>query len=163
MDPRVGPRAVQPVRDGHPSVPGATQVLAVHLGDHRRFGDLNGTAAHTLAVALRDSSVMLGGYNNHTSALDDASLQVPQSEFDAGTRIFYGLTTGGNPTRGLYELTSYSQARIIRTRVGVWVGPLATEQRAVELIEAHEFVKPVANEAAAIADGDRTGVLYLWP
>ena len=122
----------------------------------------SGTNAHTLAVALRDSSVMLGGYNNHTSALDDASLQVPQSAFDAGTRIFYGLTTGGNPTRGLYELTSYSQARIIRTRVGVWVGPLATEQRAVELIEAHEFVKPVANEAAAIADGDRTGVLYLW-
>ena len=127
------------------------------------------SVAHVEAVAIRDHSIFLGGVASHAEALDEASLRVSQAEFDNGLRIFYGLAVGNTDqipnqnTVGIFELKLYTQATITRTRQGIWVGPDATEQRVAELINAHVFVAVVANEAAATADGDRTGVLYLFP
>ena len=123
---------------------------------------------HVEAVAIRDHSIFLGGFATHAEALSDAALRVSQSEFTGGLRIFYGKAIGNEDTipnadtRGIYELTAYTAAVIMRTRQGIWVGPLATEARVQELIEAAAPVR-YADQAAAEAATVDSKVIQWWP
>ena len=114
------------------------------------------------AIANRDA-VWLGGFHDPESAADEASHIINQADYDAGRRIFYGHAGGG--TQGIYRFTSYVQGTVTSRSDGHWVGPFATiadiERIANDVLD--DATKPVADEAAAIADGDRMGVLYLFP
>ena len=121
-----------------------------------------GSPDYNDAVANRDA-VWLGGFRNQQEAAEEASHVISQAEFAGGRRIFYGHTEGA--IQGVRQLVTYTQGTITVRVDGHWVGPHALvsdiETIANDILD--DAVKVVANEAAATADGDRAGVLYLWP
>ena len=113
---------------------------------------------------LPGQRVWLGGFRNQQEAAEEASHIVSQAAYDAGTPIFYGHTSLG-PNQGIRRLTTYTQGTVTQREDGHWVGPFAIiadiETIANDILD--DAVKVVADEAAATADGDRAGVLYLFP
>ena len=121
-----------------------------------------GSDIYNDAVANRDA-VWLGGFLNQQAAANEASHIISQADYDGGTRLFYGHAAGG--IAGVRRIISYTQGTVTERVDGHWVGPFATVSGVQTLVDEilDNFVRVVADEAAAIADGDHAGVLYLFP
>ena len=122
-----------------------------------------GSANYNDAIANRDA-VWLGGFLNQQAAANEASHIISQADYDGGTRIFYGHSSLG-PIEGIRQFTTYTQGTVTERVDGHWVGPFATVGGVQTLVDEilDNFVRVVADEAAAITDGDHDGVLYLFP
>ena len=122
-----------------------------------------GSANYNDAVA-NEAAVWLGGFPDQQAAAEEASHIISQAAYDAGQRIFYGHSSLG-PIQGVRRLITYTQGTVTERVDGHWVGPFATVSGVETLVDdiLDNFVRVVADEAAAIADGDLDGVLYLFP
>ena len=122
-----------------------------------------GSDEYNLAISYRDA-LWLGGFPNHTAAAVEASHIVSQAEFDGGAIIFYGHTTI-SPIQGIRRLNGYTQGTVTERIDGHWIGPFAlvSDIESITNDILDDAVQVVDDEAAAIADGDTGGVLYLFP